>query len=172
MLLPEMGKLRLREVTGQLGGGRAGIGMQQCLMAKPGASSVFLAGRGWVLPMRRPALGERRLDASTSPDTLRELRPEPASRRGDVIAHRCRSLCGFDGERGGEVWWDQSHDPHLPTSLVWLRRALPTNWEISKMLCDLHLRPSLSGPWLIVPEDIIFSSMKSTLGCSTCLALL
>ena len=58
--------------------------------------------------------------------------------------------------------------PHLPTSLMWLRRALPTNSEISKMLCDLHLRPSLSGPWLIVSEDIIFSSMKSTLGCSTC----
>lgn len=57
---------------------------------------------------------------------------------------------------------------HLPSCLMWLRRVLPATWEISEMLCDLTLWLSLSGLWLSISKDIVFSPMKSALGSSMC----
>ena len=86
--------------------------------------------------MGRPAPGERRLGAGTSPDACRGLGAEPAPRRGDGTAHRCRRLYCFAGEQGQGRIGGIIRTPHLPTCLMWLRRVLPTNWEISEMLGD------------------------------------
>lgn len=114
LLLLEVGKLRLREVTGQLRGGRAGTGTRKHLTPKPGVSSTFLAWRGWVLPMGRPAPGERRRDAGTSSDALRGLGAEPAPRRGDGTAHTCRRLYCFAGEQGQGRMGGIPPSLHLP----------------------------------------------------------
>ena len=67
------------------------------------------------------------------------------------------------GSRDREGW---GASPHLSTCLMWVRRVLPTTWEIYEMLCDLTLWLSLSGLWLSISKDIIFSLMKSAPGSS------